>query len=259
MPLLKSVLDDLKCGKNLDVYITATFAVAIGVLGVFGVVETRIVIAATLVVLSVVLFVALANRRNWVDILAHLPSADLGSFGVQAGYESLPNDVMDSRFRSAANEIWIFQTWIPEEIQVPSLLEAVRRGIKLKVLLINPASLVTQQRLADIGYPKTTDRPVKMLEGLKVKIHRAGVADGNVEIRWYEALPPFCLYLVDDWMLVGFSWQGRPNMRGPHLAVFGRSSVMGRAISDTFQDIWDRANPVCLTAEGICDNGTKPN
>lgn len=74
---------------------------------------------------------------------------------------------------------------------------------------------------------------------LDAEIQRKNINHCNIEIRLHNSLPPFGLYMVDNWLAIGFYWHGRAASIGPYLEISKQSSTFGEHVVETFNEIWD--------------------
>jgi hypothetical protein len=64
MKYIRVIWQDIRTGQNLDVYITVSLSIIVGVLGVLGIVNQTIISAAVLATLALVSVSLLQNRRE---------------------------------------------------------------------------------------------------------------------------------------------------------------------------------------------------
>lgn len=66
--ILRRIRDDLNRGHNLELYVTASLALGAGALGVFDIVDARVVGAATLAVLALLAVSGIASRHQLDEV-----------------------------------------------------------------------------------------------------------------------------------------------------------------------------------------------
>jgi hypothetical protein len=236
------------------------------VIDIFGIVEQEVISEAILAILALVSFGTLTTRTNLksldhslddlnrkIDGLdENLNIKELSKLGVQNAWEKQSYNLIDQRLREARKEIYILETWIAGVTPLPAgLIASARRGVSIRILLLDPKSAMAKQRLVDQQFGHSTSRPIVAFETLQDTILKNNLQDHDVEVRFYDALPPFSLYMVDEWILMGFFWHNHSSIEGPHLEVFGKSSTFGWYIFDTFSNLWHLARPI--------PTGTQPN
>lgn len=126
----------------------------------------------------------------------------------------------------------------------PGLIEAAKRGAAIKVLFMDLQSEILKQRLSDLGFSRDSTRPQTGLETVKATINKHQLKNSNLEMRFFNTLPPFPLYIVDELLLYGAYWHGHESNAGPFIEVHGRTSKIGWSLMDTFDKIWGSAKPI---------------
>jgi hypothetical protein len=64
MRTFQTIWQDIRAGKNLDIYVAIAMAVAVAILGVVGTASLTLIISAVLATLALVANGLLANRRE---------------------------------------------------------------------------------------------------------------------------------------------------------------------------------------------------
>jgi hypothetical protein len=131
----------------------------------------------------------------------------------------------------------IFQNWMLYPMKfTDEFVRAVEIGATARMLLLHPKSdLVTMRYL-------TTDRSpfsfLAYLEDMPKIIRTLGLdTRRNFSLRFYEAVPPFAAYVVDDKMLIAPFWARHTTSEGPHL-VMSRHSAFGRTAMEDVEFLW---------------------
>lgn len=77
MKLLNRILSDIKCGENIDLYLTVPTAILVGILNLAGVLSPTLVAPLTLVVLGLITITILGSRYRVEQLADKLtPSAE---------------------------------------------------------------------------------------------------------------------------------------------------------------------------------------
>ncbi|NUS07692.1 MAG: hypothetical protein HOV97_34590 [Nonomuraea sp.] len=196
---LQRLRADLGTGKNLEIYVTAVIAIAVGVLGVFGVVNGQVLAAATLATLALLTVTALGPKHQVADLesrvaeLNRLVRAQLsGQAFLTTRREGLEQRVArtgDLRFAGVTLSRTI-------RAHVEDLHKALERGASLKVLMIDPSSTAPEEAARRSTIPGQADvfvhrvkSTVYLLRGLP---HRE-----RVEVRFLPFVPAYGLILLD--------------------------------------------------------------
>lgn len=261
MKSIKAIFDDIKKGENLEVYLVILISFVVLAMDIFGLVKLDSLINVILAVLALLSLGTLSTRgtlmavRNSISKLdekiekleADIPNREISEFGLNHIHKNQPNEYIDQKFRNAKNEICILETWIPGVNPLRSaFVEAVKLGTKARILIMDVDTEIAMQRLDDQDFPRSTARPRAAFEMLKAMIDKNELQKHKIEIRFYKALPPFSLYMADDWMTVGIFWHDGSSIEGPHFEIYGSSSMLGSHISKTYEKMWANATPVQL-------------
>jgi hypothetical protein len=170
-------------------------------------------------------------------------STSLEEMGISVASNNYPEAIIISDFwTKSEREIRILQTYIGSVQQLPkSIFAAVKRGVKFKLLLLNPDSETIRQRLRDIGLPDTIQVHQDAMERLKILIRRNNPDPELFEVRLYNGLPPFSLYNADAKLCIGFFWHGEHSPSGPHIFIDDSNSTLGKFLMNTFDNIWQNS------------------
>jgi len=200
MELPKTVIQDIREGKNLEVYLTLVVALVLLLLDVFGVVSTEALAAGTLATLALLAFSVLQNREQMQNLseiaeqaISGRPSADSFFWERQ---RRLDEYFEKADFIGAVG--MTLSTTIAEYEQV--FKERLALGAHVRIMTIDPSSPAPQQaidRSADIvGTTFFTDllRPtIDRLCSLADTTNTSAV----LELGLLSFIPSFGLILVD--------------------------------------------------------------
>lgn len=194
---LKHLMNDIKLGENIDIYITLFLSVALAILGVFGVIQTTILSAGILATLSVLTYTMLTTRRLMHDVSQTITSlqsvADIGLKDREA--------LSPLKERMAGvNTIWLLgpslvNLWPPND---HFFFEKVRNGGEIRLLISNPESLhlpiIAEQvrRRPDslkMDIRKTLDTCRELVQG--------GLGTGKFDVRMTEMIPGYSMVVSD--------------------------------------------------------------
>jgi hypothetical protein len=189
-------------------------------------------------------------REQLADSLAsHFHAAErLADAGIADLHDCLPDDAISRSIGGARESVRILQTWIPNLLQIErALTEAVGRGCRVRMLLLDAASLHCAERSRDLGYvdERTITSGIEL--NLKQLASWAPALGALVEVRTYRATPTMSLYACDDRRWLGLFWRKRRCSQGPHIEIRGRDSFLGVEADRHFEDLWSSAAPVDFT------------
>jgi hypothetical protein len=124
--------------------------------------------------------------------------------------------------------------------------EAMRRGVKVQVLLLAPTTQAAQERAAEIQDPAFDTRiedNISELRRLARKMSLDGVEGDRLEVRLYDRLPECSVHQIDDRIMVAFLPYQRRTSRVKHLEI-GPDASLGRFASLQFEAKWSGARPL---------------
>src|SRR5262249_47854786 len=160
------------------------------------------------------------------------------------------NDVTD--------EVRILSTWtdlLKSDAIKPKFFDAtrglIRRGLTVKILLLDPYSIAAEQREKEIGraarrrgeVPDERDSVQSVIRrNLRdLDIFRATLPDDErdrLQARIYDATPAIRLLTQDDTGYVAFFPRGIPSTQGRRLAI-NMNTSLGQFCRDKFDELWD--------------------
>lgn len=257
--IISKVFTSIK--SNIEVYLVLAVSSVVLVMDIFGAVKLETLIEAILASLALVSFGTLATRNHLSSLKGSLDSLDtkimaieenaqlkeLSKLGIISAQKKQTFDYVDEKLQDAKEEICILETWLsgPEPLH-PGLIKSIKRGVPVKILILNPNSKLAEQRLTDQQFTTSIGRPLVAFETLKATIQKNSLQDLNISIKLYDALPSFSLYMVDEWFLMGFFWHNRSSIMAPHLEIYGQNSVFGKYILETFDSLWNTGESCSL-------------
>ena len=235
MKSLKSIWEDIKSGRNIDIYITVVIAVGIALVDIFGVVNQSIISSATLAVLALVAYSLLQDRRkNQFPIV--ISSSNEGNNRRLLEYIST-NKVTSARMIQYSGHM----------IQ-PVIAELLERGAKVELLLQSPSGALNVQQC-----------------GKMIAFHESITADDfknsqNLKIRYYSEPASVKAVKLDD-IFLSIGWYTYRNIeetkREPWLYGHNNAVISGwlhhvemHDLASTFdvqfQALWNNATSLTL-------------
>jgi hypothetical protein len=243
MDYLRMIWSDIRKGENIELIITIVIAIIAALLQYFVQDFNRYLPGITLAILAMLATAMLVNRYHLERLLG---SNQILSSGIKNVHDELPTQVLDDYYRKAKEEICVLWTWSSriDPLQA-GLLDAAKSGVKVRILLLQLDSEIASYRLIDQGFQPDSARPKVGFEGVLNEICANGLQK-SIQIRFYDALPPFTLYKADDKLVMGIFWHGMGSSNGPHIEIHGLTTNFGKYGMDTFEKIWKRSTPVPL-------------
>lgn len=192
----------------------------------------------------------------------------------QLDIESLAKDLRDKRYAglikvhdkfadtvftdyvSRAERVTILNTWIPNlDISLESALEAaIQRNTEVRILLLNPQSLVAGLRdeaLRTHGVEKLDENVkdgVRRCLGVLAAIRSRSPhhCQGKLQVRVFNSLPAVAVYQADEHYLVSMFLHGQLAIHSPQFEIEGRKTVLGSRIQREIDTLWDIGSDVDL-------------
>ncbi|MFC9893172.1 DUF5919 domain-containing protein [Nocardia sp. NPDC127579] len=128
------------------------------------------------------------------------------------------------------------------EACVAALRQAIERGVKVEILLIDPTSEAATRRSREVaGRGRSIAEGVKknlaLLNGMHKNSELTNV-QRLLEVRLYDSSPGIAYYGIDDDAMVAFFMPDDISDQSQHID-FSVSSVYGRMTSEYFSRVWD--------------------
>lgn len=191
---------------------------------------------------------AMDEAYLWPDALSREQVAAASDSEVVAIYphrSDVPHDAWERLFSSAEREIGVLVyagLFLAEDAGVQEVLEAkARAGVRVRILLGDPASSQVADRGADEGVDDAMAARIRTTLVLYRKLRAAGGA----EFRVHRTVLYNSIYRGDDHLLVNTHIYGAPAFRSP---VWQLRRIPGGEIAvsylDSFERVWDGAVPV---------------
>ncbi|WP_052424342.1 hypothetical protein [Nonomuraea candida] len=243
---------DLSAGKNLEIYVTALIALVVGVLGVFDLVEPKVVGAATLATLALVAVNALGPRHQVAELDRRVE--ELGRL-VEAGLpggELLSEEVKDLHARVAhAGDIRLAGVTLNRTIRsyVDELGKALERGASVKVLVIDPSGPVPEEAARRSTIPGQPDVFEHRARSTLYVLRDLPAPRERLEVRLLPFTPAFMMILLDPADDDGVIHVELGSHRSPHAApgfllTGRRDHHWCRHFTAEFDRLWEVAREI---------------
>ncbi|NEQ51426.1 MAG: hypothetical protein F6K11_15010, partial [Leptolyngbya sp. SIO3F4] len=223
-----------------------------------------VIASAILAVLTLLSFSILKTRANQQytieatnalrrDVQALVASQPLASSGISSIHDDFPVNLFNQKCHLATTEVRILGSWIYSRDPISNdLIATIRRGVPVKILLMKPSSAIAEQRLKDLaGQQDLNDLKSSFNQLMRIVVGNE-LLKYQLEIRLYDAIPPFRLHQVDDWFLLGIFWAEAFATNAPQLEFSHTDSMFAKYAVESFDRIWDKST-VINTATGITE------
>jgi hypothetical protein len=179
----------------------------------------------------------------------NLPPSNIphDSMGVSQVYQSFPTDLF-CQLLQTGQEIRILNTWAPNLHEFKDLFTvAIQRQARIRILLLNPLSLVANLRndaikaAGDYSVQRGVDENFATLREIYNYLNMQ--QRNRLEVRLYNSLPSISIYQVDQLCFMGIYFHGELAIRMPQL-VFDMTSFLGKQSDDEFNKLWEIAGPI---------------
>lgn len=194
---IKKAWNEIKQGENIDLYLTLTIAIVVAGLNLFGIGQSLLG-SITLAVLALLAFSSLANRRKLEETVEKL-SRDQHSL-----LERFPPE--REEHIKGARDLWLIGLSLYKTINnyYPLLLENLRQGDHVRVLIVNPKSkygdIIAKRKFshdpAD-DVQRIQQLTLNKLHSLRIEKSLKADLKKNLEVRVTEYPPFFGAIAVD--------------------------------------------------------------
>ncbi len=184
--ILKQVLDDIRQGENIDLYLIVVIALPLVVLNLLGIAlpTSQPVILGVLTLLAVS---TLANRRKLETVVQKIN---------QSIDDVLLKEFPDSWKRDfeTANEVWLIGISLARTITTyyPLMQDKLKAGAKIKVLIVSPVGLSHEILTQRVIRSVTPEYHRQVLNSSLTDLCKLKeIAPSNMEIRTIDFALPF--------------------------------------------------------------------
>lgn len=210
-------------------------------------------------------------KDGYRDLLANLGASFLGVIATVVVLDPLikgsrmPEEVIHSEFpyelflngvRRSARQIRILGAW-PYVMDHPwrgrfllALKDAVQRGVRVQILLLDPGSKAAEQRARDLAREFDVAAVIGdvLREFWSLKKALPDWATSYLEVRVYSLLPPARMYRWDGRAISSFFPMG--NWEGSDIKHYetNMTSRLAQFVDDQFQLIWRDAETITLSS-----------
>lgn len=167
--------------------------------------------------------------------------------GIVNIYETFPSNAVQESIREA-NEIRILTTWITNWPDLEYYMEkAAKRGIKIRLLLIDPECEIAKRRNEEIAPNNSSvdnldvrvenkSHIVTLYRKLKTQKYKL-----DIKLRYYDVRPGISLYLTDKTSFLGFFLHSSRMVSAPAIEFQGTDETYLGRLQLEFKKVWDKA------------------
>jgi hypothetical protein len=245
-------------GRDLDLYATFVIALVVGLLGVFNVVNSGIIAAATLATLALVSIGSLGTRRQVAALEA--ATRDLyevvrtAGAGASADHYLSPSTSGLGVELRGASDIRLVGVSLSRTVRnnVGELERRLAKGAHVRIALIEPGSDAVGEAARRSTIPDTPEifeNRVRPTVDLLRQLAAGPRATGRLEVRFLSFVPVFGLTMVDpddeDGLIIVDIYAHRSAGPEPVLRLRPlRDARWYRHFQHEFERIWTHGRPV---------------
>lgn len=257
MKIVRIVIDDIRRGRNLDIYLTVVIAGVISTLGTFSIVKQEVISSAILATLALVAISVLQNRNEGVDIkytLAKLQddysSAEsfLHKYNVNQLRDLIPT--AQSAFFWGVNyrrtiTLWDF-----------GLEQALKNGATLRFLLAKPNSSTLEMAAFMRKLNATKDKESLELQNSITQLAGIGFAANaidRIQIKVIDYLPPWSITTINPQSPSGrmsvilYTFRTSSEERPTFQLVAEKDRNWFNFFLEQFETVWNEAEAIELS------------
>lgn len=196
---MKTIWEEIKEGKNIDIYIAIIVGISLSILGILSVIKYEIIAAVILLVLSFLLYELLSNRRLFSEIKSSIENITSDELILKMA--DFPDPIIAPKLKSA-REIMIVGTSLFRFLAVfqSEIENALNNGASMKIIFADPDSSAINMASfrSSSGTPVHEERQriistIKLLRRLSTNIPK-----GKIEIRSFDYISPYSILIINS-------------------------------------------------------------
>lgn len=201
MKFIKLIINDIKSGQNLDIYLTVVIAAVIAVLGVFSIVEQAVISSAILATLALIATSSIQNRNERLAIKRSLLEARDDYHSAESFFQEYKVNELKELIRTSKS-VYFWGVHFRKTISSCefALEQSLRNGACLKFLLVKPDSSATKMS----GFRNTSvvrkDRSNRFLKDALRDLADIGTsanAIDRIEVKVIDFLPLWTMSAIN--------------------------------------------------------------
>jgi len=247
MKMFQRVVDDIRGGENIDLYVTVAAAIGLAAMNAVGVVQVALLWPLNLAILALLATTILGNRHRLEEI-----GTAIASFPAQSipFVEEFP---VDFALRlDEARELWLTGTHHSAALTAyyQVLEKKVRAGGTLKFLLVAPDGAAS--KMAAMRFPGRVNpdqERMRIQSSLETLASLREIAPERVEIRTIDFLVDYTAYLLDPEAPHGviylerYTYKTSGGSRKPKFVYHRRDGRWFEHVRAEVLHLWDSATP----------------
>lgn len=222
--MINKIIKDIKSGENLDAFLAILLAFILCFLDLFGV-NTSIELknSFTIALLGILAFLLLKQRYEIANIKnTSIQESIFASAGFLNLTSSLDFNLLKKGIESSNIRIYILDNWICENLNAleSQLVDALNRGVDIKIALLNPESEIAKQRSRDLkksDHNFVSNQIRSNIDDLKTIFSKCH--NPNLTVVLYSSLPTVELFVFDDELIYGNFLVGIESRYNPHIQL----------------------------------------
>lgn len=245
MSKFEKMLDDIKRGENIDLYVTALAAIVLAAMNLFGIVPVSSLSALILALLGL-LSVALLGNRYRLEELSRLISAVSGQ--TAAFVNDFPSDLGANL--EAAREVWLIGTHHSAALTAYYQVfhNKLRGGGNLRFLLVDPDGAAS--KMAAMRFPGRVgaeQEVVRIRSSLETLSALREMAPDRVKIRIIDFPVDYTAFVLDPELpsatiyLERYTYKTSGGSRKPKFVFRKRDTGWFEHVTAEIANLWDSA------------------
>ncbi|ESA38465.1 hypothetical protein N836_31485 [Leptolyngbya sp. Heron Island J] len=191
--LIVRIVKEIRRGENIDLYIAIVTAIALLILGIFGISNPSWIASINISVLILITVSLLGNRYRIENIQKKLSESSHGVF-----QEKFPEDFEESI--SQAQELWIvgINLGTTSSIYFKNFRRILESRRKIKILILEPNGVANSLGAARYDMQTSSQwHRIKILESITIFCRLKEKNPEFLEIRTIDYIPSFGFFGVD--------------------------------------------------------------
>ncbi len=240
MKLLHQIVQDLRQGENIDLYVTLLVAIVLTFLNVLGIAPQSWLIPLTLAVLGLLTVTILGNRQRLDALLEKMPQQSQNSLLIDEFPADMPERIQNS------SELWMLGISLSNTlIKFYQVFEKqLKRGGRIKVLLIDPEGTSCGMSASAL-YPSATVDQNRMLinRSLELLYELEKSTQGKLEIRVIDYALSFGGVLVNPSLADGTMYLRLYTFQTPmpKMLLHSQDRRWWGIFTEQYQRLWEKA------------------
>ena len=257
MRVLRKALQDIRSGRNLDIYITIVIAIVTACLGVFGTVNQLIISSAVLATLALVSGSLLLNRREDEEIREALSRIEVASQISEKFFKREWNRTVLMKALPLAHDAFFWGMTLSRTVNDLdfAIEEGLRADLKVRILVMKFDSSSTRMAAFRNTRRQTKEQVDRLLYDTLSRLASIvckSSLEERLEVRWVDYLPPYTVIAINPYFPNGRVFVRLTSFRVPNETrpTFELTRAGDKVWFDffvkQFESVWGEADTVDL-------------